>query len=498
MLYSPPKFSYCGLTIILSNVSRFDKLELLSAIAGYKYNKECLAPELNRFQCDIRLAEDARPLLSNTKCLLLLGQRSLSLHTDSSLTLNEVRGTPLYSKSELPCIASYFPQDCMDIRDYESEFNTESKAEEFEEDSEPEFVGDKKRSKTQRQNFFFWLKEDTKRAIQVIQNNGIFPKDEIEPIYEIYPNISNIIKLLYETKNSYLYLDIETDGEFNIRCIGLSFNGIKIYVIPLLTYTYEPAYSLEDMCRLYKALCIAFRDNILVAHNGLVFDFFIFCWKYKIPVGRRLEDTMLLHGRCWTEAEKSLAHCMSHLTWQPYHKDEGVHTYTTADQSNKLWQYCAKDVFGLALIHKALWKQTESLPGLKESYEQVNASLYPYLLMSLQGICYDKSLLESKLLYNDRYATQMLRIMQILHGKEVPALISNKKCVNYFHDQLKYKVQLRSKRTMKPSLNEKALLKLRLNYKNPVIDCLLNYRRVLKESGVMKFNDWKLNENRGC
>src|SRR5437660_4223298 len=209
MLYSPPKFSYCGLTIILSNVSRFDKLELLSAIAGYKYNKECLAPELNRFQCDIRLAEDARPLLSNTKCLLLLGQRSLSLHTDSSLTLNEVRGTPLYSKSELPCIASYFPQDCMDIRDYESEFNTESKAEEFEEDSEPEFVGDKKRSKTQRQNFFFWLKEDTKRAIQVIQNNGIFPKDEIEPIYEIYPNISNIIKLLYETKNSYLYLDIE-------------------------------------------------------------------------------------------------------------------------------------------------------------------------------------------------------------------------------------------------------------------------------------------------
>src|SRR3954462_6380831 len=113
MLRHAPKLPYKGLTIVLSNPSRFDRSELISATGGWFFSKECLAPHLNRLQCDIRLAEDRSAFLPNTKAILLLGGKALHLWTGLD-SLQEIRGTPL-NIGGIPAIASFTPQDCCDM-----------------------------------------------------------------------------------------------------------------------------------------------------------------------------------------------------------------------------------------------------------------------------------------------------------------------------------------------------------------------------------------------
>ena len=82
----------------------------------------------------------------------------------------------------------------------------------------------------------------------------------------------------------YLYsLDIETDyEEQNLQCFAFSFDGITIYSVPILDFNYRWAYSSAHL--ILRALAVAIRDNILVAHNGASFDFFVLAFKYKIVI----------------------------------------------------------------------------------------------------------------------------------------------------------------------------------------------------------------------
>ena len=118
MLRNKPRFSYNGLTVVLSNPSRLDKASLLSANGGQLFN-ELLRPEFNTFQCDIRVKEDRSELLPNTKCVLLCGEPSAQLWlSNSDNKIGELRGS-VFSIDSIPHIPTFFPQDCVDIKDFE-------------------------------------------------------------------------------------------------------------------------------------------------------------------------------------------------------------------------------------------------------------------------------------------------------------------------------------------------------------------------------------------
>src|ERR1017187_2970755 len=120
MLRNKPKLKYCGLTVVMSNPSRFDKLSLLTATGGVFFNNHCLQPDFNSMQCDIRLADDPSDLLPNTKAIILLGEYAMHKYCNDTLdnTLNEMRGSPLYV-GNIPAIASFNPQECADVKNYE-------------------------------------------------------------------------------------------------------------------------------------------------------------------------------------------------------------------------------------------------------------------------------------------------------------------------------------------------------------------------------------------
>jgi hypothetical protein len=200
---------------------------------------------------------------------------------------------------------------------------------------------------------------------------------------------------------------------------------------------------------------------------------------------------MVSASRIYPLIERSLGHWMSLLTFEEYHKNEGVHAYMNMEQARQLYAYCGKDVYGMMLVKKAQEEMASKDEGLKKSIKAANRAIYPYLVMTLTGVKYNDEKRQAWLKENDALLYEYLRIIRLLHGPGVPDLISNKACVNYFHGLLGYPVVGRSEDTGKPSLKEGHLLDLKVKHPdNVVIDFLIKYRGVQKESGTLNFKPY--------
>jgi hypothetical protein len=508
MLRTKPSLTYCGLTVVLSNPSRFDTARLLTATGGQILNTFCLRPEFNIMQCDVRIADDKSPWLPGTKCILLLGEYAMHSYVPKTRNnvLNEMRGS-LFSVQGIPAIVSYFPQDCADMKAYEEQFNEGhlSHAEVKDEGDDEKRLGS-----TSRKNFAWWLKMDCKKVKYILKNG--MPKIEEEPRYVNYPSSDEVIQVLSTTKEQHLYFDIETDyEEQNLQCFSFTFDGRTVFNVPILDYNYKLAYS--SFHYIMRALAVACKNNIVVAHNGACFDYIVLAYKYRIAV-KRVYDTMVAMHRCYPTVEKSLGHCTSFWTWQPFHKDQDSHGYMTAQQMKDRMAYCGKDVFTMFLIKQAIDKYAKTVVGLEHSIKTAMDSIVPYITATMQGILVDMDLREKMRYENDRLMEQYLRMIKLLIGEaglnEVHKCIkgkagafpgSNKQCVEYFHNILGYPVVGRSPVNQhgirNPSLNKLNMFKLRLKHDNPVIDLCNLYRGVaLETSTPLGFLPWKNNEGK--
>lgn len=502
-----PRLNYCGLTVVMNNPSRFDNLDLLTANGGFFINDLCLYPDYNKYQCEIRTKDETSPLLPTTKCVLLLGEGAAKQWLGNEINehnhLGEIRGS-VYSIGGVPHIASYLPQDCVDLKDYEREHNPLS--EHFEDsgyDNDDDEDGDEKRrhGKTSRKNYGFWLMKDIDKVKHILQY-GV--PDEVTCEFIIYPPLKDIIELLTKTKDSFFYIDIETDADLNIICFSFAFDTKRVFVVPCLLPDYSHAYS--GLGTIYRALAICFRDNITVAHNGHNFDFFVFAYKYRIAIGKRVYDTMIAQHRCFPEQEKSLGHCTSLWTWQRFHKDMGDVPYNNLTNANKMWRYCGYDTFTMALVREAIDQYAKSRPGLTDSIAQGNAAIRPYLTATIMGIRYNQEACNEIIVENDKLCNQYLRMLDILIGTENLKEIRGKgksslpmsppQCVKYFHGMLGYdevgKGKERKDGTRQASLGKKNLFKLALKYENPVIDIIIAYRETMKETAKLQFTPFRL------
>lgn len=512
MLRNSPRLRYSGLTVVLSNQSRFDKVSLLTSTGGVLFNS-LLNPEYNQMQADIRVMEDRSPLIEGTKCILTLGEFAMKdwIPETRNNSLNEMRGSPCYVNN-IPAMASFYPQDACDIKNYEGENNILSKEYTGEDEAESENSSEddaKQFSNTRQSNYAFWLRCDVAKCKKLLRQTN--PRWDIEdqPIYKIYPSSDEVIQTLTQTKEHYFYFDIETDyEEQNLLCFSFAFwkdgdRNITILSVPILNHNYQWAYS--ALVFIIKALVIAIRDNILVSHNGAGFDFLVLGMKYHIPI-YRVYDTMLAQHRIFPSIEKSLGHCTSYWTMQRFHKDQDSYAYVTQQHMMDKLKYCGKDVFTMFLIHQAQMKFAKTIPGLESSIALVNRSIRPYLICTLNGIRYDQEKLNAICKENDLLMEQYLRIINMLIGevglveckkaiksgkaKAFPS--SNKQVCNYFHDQLGYPVVFRSKKTGFPSLGKQILYKLALKHPdNPVVLFTNLYRKVQKEYSSLRFIPFK-------
>lgn len=511
MFFHQSKLEYKGLTIVLSQPSRFDTAQLLAGNSGSWFCNEVMRPPMNRFQCNIydvdAFNKQGRKLVDNTKVVLLLGARAQKEIGGKETTLGEQRGSP-WVKDGIVYISSFLPVDAFDPIDFETRLNpalngtggnsddgltiTDGDAEASEDDDQ---LGKSRHGRTSRANYRFWLEKDTRKAIHICKEGW---SETSEPEYKIYPNTAEIIEELNSHTNEDFFLDIETDTELNITCFGFTFGYDKpIYVVPLIRYDYSSAYFTRGA--IMQALCRAMDKNTTIAHNGSGFDFFVLAYVYHLPV-KLVYDTMIAMHRCFPEVEKSLGHCISLFTTLPYHKDEGILNPQNERQEESLWKYNGKDVFAMREVKKGIDAYSHRIAGLSQSIAQAQSSIRPYLTTTLQGIRFRQDKVTSILSTNDRKLTLILRLIEAALGKDLTREVkstskkglpgSNTQCVRYFHDVCGYPVVGRSKKTRKPSLDEKNMLKLALKAQNPVIDLVLLYRGIAKESGSLKFLPW--------
>jgi len=411
------------------------------------------------------ISDYTAPDIKGASHIALVGLKAFQRWTEFS-SLQSHRGQPLLVFG-LPTIATFHPQDAHD----------------FSREDEEASGNEKDFQTTLPINYRFWIKADIKKLL-----NGFKP---IEPLrYITYPPMGDVIKKLNNAKNQTIYLDIENRIlDLTLNCIGIAIDDSSVAVIPIYRYDNRLAYSQLELARFFRALSLAFQRNRVVIHNCF-HDLIVLAHKYRILFGHDIFDTMLAHHRCFAEVERSLGHCISYWTWQPFHKDQAI-CPLNQEQEQLYWKYNALDVHGMRIVYREQCKYIQQDKGLADSVNQVMSSIYPYLLMCLQGMEINELQLSEARWAIMRKQKQYLRIARILLGDPLFNPGSPQQLSKFFHSKLHYEVQLRTA-TGAPSLNHVALLKLHLQYNNPLIPLILSFRSATKTLAMLEFIPWKL------
>jgi len=465
-----PTLPYSGLTIVLDRRSRFDEPDrLLCGQAGSFFDSALGMP---RAACDIRLWSTLEEgWLPGTRVVLLLGECFTAFQDDANL--NQLRGSPWQSDGKV-FVATYAPQDALDRKDYFSD-DTESTARR----DDDKTTG----ATTRRQNWPFWMRRDIGKAIDILRN-GLHVAQFEEPQFA---PVATLEQELSRTRDTHLFLDIETDSQLRLTCLGYKFRGQPTRVIPMFQ-THRPSdgyyHGRFDTARLLRALAVAMSQNTTVIHNAL-FDLFVLAWRYGIPPGHRIIDTMLLQHRLYPDLEKSLGHCLSLYTHQPYHKSEGIFEPHNLEQAQQLYSYNAKDVQSLELLLPIMQQHAAKLDAT-ESAAHACSMVRPYLTAILQGLRLDVPHIRDRITDNLLKQQQVRRLIGIACGYDLNPN-SPKQVSQYLYDK---RFGMGYKKPPKDPTNEKTLFTLRLKHPNPAIGAILEYRRCSKENGQLGFNFW--------
>ena len=457
-----PTMSYNGLTIVLEKASRFDDACLLSGYAG-DYVRSALNP-LRVDDAVVEVASSHRRVLPRTKVILHLGD---TRRLPSGVSLMQQRGAPWLEDGVIN-IATFFPQDAIDRKNY---FDSE--------DEDEDDPGNVKSTggATRRKNWRFWLRKDCQKAARLAQAEGLVTN---KCSYVLNPMLDTALRAL-DRRDQTLYLDIETTMDLRLTCFGFAWDASEVYSIPVLDYTGLYYHDTLGTCRLLRALALAMARNEVVIHNAS-FDLFVLFFRHKLPIPARVFDTLLAHHRCFPEVEKSLGHCLSLYTDQPYHKNEGVFDPHNRYQQGLLLSYNAKDVESLALLKPQIEATAAKLEA-SESVAQANASLRPYLTASCQGLYYKEDKVKEVIVKNSAKVDQLNRCLGIMVGHELNAN-SWQQVGRYLYEEKGYE-KLGSKEDS--ATDEKNLLQLALKHNNPVIKYILRIRALKKERGTFKF-----------
>lgn len=478
----PPLLDYCGVTIMLSNPSRFDRDELVTGQAG-TYLSQCLRP-LSRYNCEIRTMDEIEPYILGTKVVILCGQSSL-VKININKPLSMVRGSP-YELNNIVYIPTYAPQDTVDKQNWESKLNAHLYQGEGDDDTSDEEDDDsgetKDLSKTSRSNYRFWFRADIRKGIEVAREG--LKRNTCK--YHIYPSSVQAVSALRRVNDGHLYIDIETDPETCIiKCIGFSWDEKEVWCVPVYRYDGTLAYGKEAYREIFRGLAYAFRHNTVVVHNAM-FDLFVLLWKWGLPPPAydKIYCTMLAQRRLFPSCEMSLGHSMSIHTHQQYHKDEGIFYTHSSQQDNQFWSYNCKDVEGLALVHKKQLSVAREM-GCESSIRQGNSFIRTALTLQFRGIrtntttlCDRITLLEKT---NEFFET---RVMPRLVGYRLNPR-SPKQVGEYLYDQLK----LKQPNTGSAS-GKKTLYKLSIAHDIPALRLVLALRRNTTEVGKLRSRLW--------
>lgn len=477
---------YSGLTVITSHPSRFDAAGLITGGYAKTLFEQSLRP-LSRYECDIRLVTDTKPLRPGTKVVLLMGQASLSrlgpAYKDKPL--QEIRGYP-YWIDGVCYIPTFHHQDAVDIQAYEKRLNSAyyEGQDGDDEGEEDDGSNQKDKGRTSRRNYRFWFAADVRKAVRGVRGQFAIPS---QSKFVLRPDATTAIELLRGVAEQTIYFDIETNPKTNqLICFSWCGEEGPAYAVPIISYSGHLFYTERETSGILRALSKAFNRNAIVIHNSL-FDLPLLAWKYRIvpPPQAQIYDTMIAHHRTYTEVEKSLAHCISLYTWEPYHKDEANFFPRSYEEETKLLQYNAKDVLTLRGVKRGI-EEHAKLWGAEASIAQGNSYVRPSMLMTLRGIRADVEAMNT-------HSAELVRYAAFFESRVLPRLVGyplNPRSPKQVHAYLYKQLGLKCVSNDAPT-GKKALYSLRLKHNIPALSVILRLRQVGVELGKLKSKLWQ-------
>jgi hypothetical protein len=489
----PPRKAYCGLTIIMSHPSRFDHKagHLLSGNAGSWFLQEALAKvNINFHTVEIRLTDVIDEFLPGTRVVLCLGQFAQTTWMGVNTTIGEQRGSPVVKPNGIIFVSSFTPQDAFDPVNYEQRFQDSELA-----DAKVNTLDEltSRHGKTARTNYRFWLEADLKKVSFLLAYK--IPLDKTEIIFLDDP----CEKLAALT--GVMYSDIETAPDLSVRVFAFAEDDGPVYVVPLMDHN-------DNMTDIYPRILLHYcaamrRAKRVVFHNGGCYDWLVLTWRYNLPFfSWNFYDTMVAQHRCFPDIEKSLGHCISYWTCEPYHKNTGVYNPTNEEDQQSLMHYCGKDVSAMRLVYKAQLSYAEKTKGLLDSITRANDAMIAYIPMLFHGLRINMT--EADDLYKKliRRCELFKKVALDIIGDECLAEIKTKgskssilgsrfMLAKYLTDYAGIKITSLTK-TGGPALGETALYKIALNLTepNPIITLTLAYRTALTAASVLKITPW--------
>lgn len=500
-LYHPPArgMRYSGITLELEHPGRFDKKQLCDGSSSYVLADATKPLGISRYTLDIRTRAETRPYLPGTKVVVLAGASQLNKLGYNENRINTLRGAP-FLVDGIIYLPTYHPQQAADRKDYEKSFNPYLLARDGsgvgdedsgeEETDEAADINVKDIGKTSRRNFRFWFISDISKAYDIAKSG--YRPNTVQ--YKLHQPSAAIIAELHAAGTpgrEEFFFDIECERESGrITCFAFSYDEHTIWSVPILNYDKELYYELDATCAIFRALAAAFAQCRRVVLHNAQFDLFILLWRYHIPPPKQrvIYDTMLGQARSNVDIEKSLGHCISLHTHQPYHKDEGAVNPSNAEQYKQYLLYNCKDVEGTALVYRGQQRVAALDAGLAASITQANSLVRPMLLKSFRGLKLDSEQLCQKIDHLNKRGTWITEnILAPLAGGPI-----NSKSPQQVADLLYTKFELPKSTDPTISLTGKgALYKLALKYPLPILPFLHQARRSFREAGHLSSKLWR-------
>jgi len=478
-----------SITLLLSNPSRFD-IKSDKLLSGYLNTVvETILFPLRLKDINVVTLDDIEHKLNRipgeTLVVLACGDACIKLLPApyNKYKLDEIRGYTIPT-NEFTIIPTYFPQDILDMKDYEATHNPMKQKLSYRiTQVQDEELDTKSHGKTNRNNYRFWFTQDINKAKRLIRKQPEVNSCKLH----INPQLSLLLNWMDNIHNETVYFDIETIPETGqITCFALSTGPAEVYAIPIIDHHFEHIYSPQGTARILRSLARVFKDNIIVAHNAM-FDLLTMLYVYKIPPPpqKQIHCTMQMHHRLYPEVEKSLGHCVSLYTDQPFHKnDADSYIPRTYQQWINLLTYNGKDVETLALVHKELLRRGK-MQNVLDSMTQANESIRPYLLLSFRGLKLDVDKLCSRIDECKEHANLLeTKVLSKLVGYNINPR-SPQQVAHYLFDQLKIK------RPTKEPTNTKSLFNIMAAHYIPAIDVIIKARRLNKIASDLSFKLWR-------
>lgn len=270
------------------------------------------------------------------------------------------------------------------------------------------------------------------------------------------------------------------------RCVSLSADPSKAFAVAWWRF------NEEDHCRLLQSYArLMYREDVPKVLQNSLYDNFVQCFGYGIPIRNVVEDTMLKGWEIYCELPKGLGVQASIWTREPHWKDEEMYE-TTGDN---LAVGCCKDTAVTIEICSAQDAALNPILGRDAGdaeqrrlgmahYRKNIEMLSPLLYMELRGIRYDTDSVAARLKevlstgwtddkgnHKESLAVVGERLCQTagteLRGKK--GCLSDDRLVKALYDSNKYPKQYKKeagRKTEKVTTDQEALLHLNKHLPN--------------------------------